>query len=113
MYWRNLEIARKTNKTYGIEFKKNGQSIDITNWTIYFTVKENIKDSDAEAKIKKDIATHSDPINGKSIIPLRVEDTTLPAGNYYYDIKIKDDSGNIKILISGRIKFTETVTQRD
>ena len=34
-----LLIYKKSTKTYEIQFKKDGGVVDITGWTIYFTVK--------------------------------------------------------------------------
>lgn len=108
----DITIPKYTSKSYKMLFKNNGTVEDITGWTIYFTVKENMQDSDANAKIKKDITVHEDPTNGKTYLRLTKEDTNIDAGSYHYDIKYEDDDGNTGILISGRINITTTVTQR-
>lgn len=114
---KNLIIPKQTSKVFELQFKKNGQPIDITEWVVYFTVKSAMKDTDDEAVIEKDIGdesgatSHSDPTNGKTLIELSATDTNLE-GNYYYDVKYKDDSDNVGILFQGRIKFTRTVTTR-
>jgi len=105
---KNLTIFKKDTKTYELKFKKNGAGIDITDWTIYFTVKEKMEDSDLEAIIKKDISAHSDPSNGVTTISLTSEDTDY-TGNYYYSIDYKDGDGNEGVLFHGRIKFQESV----
>ncbi len=111
MEYKDIELASKSTKVIELQFTKNGGVIDITDWTIYFTAKENIKDSDDNAKIKKDITTHSDPENGKTLIELSTSDTNL-VGNYYYDIRFKDTDGNTDVLFYGRIKFVKSVTTR-
>ena len=105
---KDLEIYSKTTKTYELIFKKNGVAENITGWTIYFTCKTNMKDSDNNAKIKKDITAHSDPINGKTLIELSTTDTDL-IGSYYYSIDYKDDDDNVGILFTGRIRFIKPV----
>lgn len=110
--WKDLEIFRKTTKVYELNFKKDGQVLPITGWTIYFTVKENMADPDVDAKIKKDITTHIDPTQGKTIIELSTIDTDLDPKSYYYDIKYKDAEGNAGILFRGRITIIEPVTTR-
>lgn len=112
MECKNLIVVRKTTKTYEIRIKKNGISEDITDWTIYFTVKAEYADSDDDAIIKKDITTHEDATNGKTLITLSSTDTDKTAGNYHYDIKYKDDEDNIGILSYGKFKIAEAVTQR-
>lgn len=118
--WRDLEIFRKTTKNYEliVTNESTGRAEDITDWEINFTVKKNMKDTDEEAVITKDIglmsgadSEHSDPTNGKTIITIDPDETDL-TGVYYYDIKYVKGDGNTGIIVRGRIKFIETVTQR-
>ena len=111
--WKDLEIFRKTTKVYELIFKQDGLPLDITDWTIYYTLKENMGDSDDNAKIKKDITTHMDAPNGKTTIELSTTDTNLTSMSYYYDIKYKDDEGNVGILFRGRTTIVEPVTTRE
>lgn len=108
---RNLVIPRKTTKSYALNFQKAGQSVDITGWTIYFTVKSKMSDTDSEAVIAKDVTSHYEAKNGKTMISLTTTDTDRK-GDFYYDIKYKDDDGNAGILYHGRLTFRETVTTR-
>lgn len=109
---KDLEIFQNTTKVYELIIKKLGMTIDITDWIIYFTVKKNMNDKDNDAKIKKDITDHADPTNGKTLIELTTSDTNL-IGSHLYDIKYKDDSGNVGIICNGRIKFIKPVTTRE
>ena len=115
MLYKDLVIMKKTTKIYEIKFKDKdtGAKEDITDWTLYFTVKLNMLDTDVNAKINKDITIHEDAVNGKTVIELSTSDTDLDAGIYYYDIKYKDDEDNVGILFSGRITIVESVTQRE
>lgn len=113
---KDIVIPKKTSKVFELQFKENGQTVDITEWVVYFTCKEAMKDDDDDAVIKKDIGyeqatAHSDPTNGKTLITLEPTDTDLE-GVYYYDVKYKDSDDNTGILFQGRIKFTRTVTTR-
>jgi hypothetical protein len=109
---RNLVIFRNTSKSFQLNFKDTvGNPEDITGWTVYFTVKEKMEDADVDAKISKDITSHYDATAGKTLISLTASDTNLK-GNYYYDVKYKDDSNNTGILFHGMIKFREPVTVR-
>ena len=107
----DFDIDRKTTKAIELLFKRNKVPIDITGWTIYFTVKSKMEDSDSSALIQKDITSHLDPKNGKSLITLDPSDTDR-RGSFNYDIKYKDLSDNTGILYYGRIRFRETVTTR-
>lgn len=111
--WKDFEIFRKTTKVYELNFKKDGSPLDISDWKIYFTMKENMGDIDDIAKIKKDITTHMDAPNGKTTIELSTTDTDLTPKNYYYDIKYKDDEDNVGILFRGRITIVKPVTTRE
>lgn len=110
--WKDLQLIRKTSKSYELTFKKDGVPQNITDWTIYFTVKLNMQDSDDSAKIKKDVTTHVDVLNGKTLIELCSSDTDIPARSYYYDIKYKDANDNVGVILRGRYKVVEIVTQR-
>lgn len=109
MKWKDLELVKKTTKTYELQFTENGLQIDITGWSVYFTLKEKMEDSDATAKINKTVTSHSAPTQGKTLIELTSSDTDLDAGNYYYSIDYKDDDDNEQVLFTGRIRVIETV----
>ena len=89
----HLIIIKGTTPSYELEFTEDEVAIDITGWTIYFTVKENITDSDANAKINKKITSHTDAENGKSLITLTKIETNLE-GTYHYSLDYKDDEDN-------------------
>jgi len=107
--WEDIQLARKTTKTFELQFDSDGAPVDITGWTIYFTVKEKMNDTDANAKISRTVTTHTEPTNGKTLIELTVSDTDIPAGNYYYSIDSKDDDDNEQVLFYGRVRIIEPV----
>lgn len=112
LYWKDLEIFKKTSKTYEIRITRDGVAEPISGWTFYFTVKVNMADTDANAKIKKDVTEHVDAAGGKTLIELTPTDTDITATSYWYDIKYVDDCSNSGVLFRGRLKISETVTQR-
>jgi len=108
----NLEITRGDDVYYILNFTDaNSLPIDITGWIVFFTVKENLADTDGEAKIRKDITTHTDPANGKTRIHLTNTDTRL-SKSHYYDVQVKKPDGSIITLLIGNINFKKDVTQR-
>ena len=109
----NLTIKRGDSKTYTLKFADEDNSpIDITGWTVFFTMKANIDDVDNDAKIKKDITTHTDPTNGETEISLSATDTAQDIGSYVFDIQIKKSTGEIKTILEGIINVGKDVTQR-
>ena len=109
----NLSVIRGDDKYYIITIKDDdGVAIDITGWTVYFTVKEDTNDDDADAKIKKDVTSHTTPISGITQIHLTNEDTTLDVRNYYYDIQVKKSDDTIMTIVAGNFEVTQDITTR-
>ena len=108
-----LEITRGDSKTYTLLFRdENDACVNITGWTIFFTVKQNAGQSDDDAKIKKDITIHTDPLNGQSAIELTSSDTASLQGGYLYDIQYKDASGKIHTIVEGIFSVAKDITRR-
>jgi len=107
----DFEIVILDTKTIPLEFYTDSGKIDISAWTVFFTMKEKITDLDAAAKISKTITVHVDPTNGYTEIPLTSADTTQNPGNYVYDVQVKY-SGEIKTILTGTITILSGVTIR-
>jgi hypothetical protein len=108
-----LEIKRGDSKDYTLIFKdEDGNYIDITGWTVFFTAKIEIDDTDEQAVIKKTITVHTNPTAGQTKIQLTSSDTNLTQTSYVYDIQIKKSTGEIKTIVEGLINITKDVTQR-
>jgi len=111
----NLEtLYRGDSREYNLTFtNSNGESINITDWKIYFTIKLSCIDGDNKAVIKKDITIHDDPINGKTKIILLPNDTNvIKPDKYWYDIQVKRGEDNILTLLRGRIEILTDITRR-
>ena len=94
---------------YKVNFTKNKIGIDITNFTVYFTMKINKEDADSAAVINKKITIHVDAINGKSLIEFIEADTKDLLGNYYYEIAYKNsDDNTADVLFYGRMTIAKT-----
>lgn len=72
----------------------DGNAVDLTGGTLFFTVKNTIDDVDDDALISKEITTFSAPTTGVATVTLTPTETDLPAGNYFYDVQFKS-SGNV------------------
>jgi len=111
----NFKFYRGDDQVLALEFTENGAVKDITGWKIYFTLKKNIDDADADAKtFKKDITTHTYPTQGKTEIPLLNTEMDALEGLYFYDIQYKDIAtpALIKTVLSGTMNFTKDITRR-
>jgi hypothetical protein len=114
----NLELYRGDNKTYNLNFTdSNGDVIDITGYTIYFTIKNKktykLDNDDNGALVKINVTTHADPTQGESQINITSDLTNdIEPNTYVYDIQLKDDSDNILTITSGNIKIIADITRR-
>jgi hypothetical protein len=111
----NLEsVTVGDTQAYNFSFETQlGVAKDITDWTIYFTVKESSTDPDGEAIISKDVTSHDKPTDGETSVTLEPSDTKVEPGAYVYDVQIKRDTGTVTTLMTGMIEFTRGVTERD
>ena len=92
---------------------KNGNPIDLTGATLWFTVKKSPIDLDAEAIIQKKLITFTDPTNGIATIIIMPEDTqTLDAPlKLYYDFQLVDPKGNVTTVLEGTFKLKRDITR--
>lgn len=88
----NLEIVRKDTKNYRVILKRDGVAVDISGWTVYFTVKTDFNDADTDALISKNylMPNNSDSQAGIGYLPLSSSDTNIAVGEYVYDMKFID-----------------------
>jgi len=110
----NLERYRGDDDPLDLAFTDGDDVvIDITGATIFFTVKENETDADADALISKDITSHTDPTAGKTSIDITAADTNdLDPGTYYYDIQYKSALGKIATIEKGNFTILADITRR-
>lgn len=112
---KSLDVIRGDDKYYVVNIKDGaGLPIDITGWTIFLTIKDDVSVNDEDSIIAKTISEHIDPINGKSKIHLTNAETNH-VGVYYYDVQVKKPNGaedDIFTVLSGEIEFKQDVTQR-
>jgi hypothetical protein len=112
-----IEITRGDDESIVVTFTDvNDDPIDLTGSTVFFTVKtaERLNgQNDDDASIKKNVTDHTDPTNGITTIPLTSVDTNLdPTANYWYDLQLKDSSGNISSTRKGKFSILADVTRR-
>ncbi len=89
----------------------DGDPVDITGYTIYFTLKENKYDDEADAIITEDVTTHVNPTGGISKVELSAEDTAELQETYYYDLVYKVGAV-VKAFANGVMTFQRSITER-
>lgn len=110
-----IAITRGDTETIAVTFRdENSALINITGYTVFFTVKrkQDISKDDSVAVIQKDVTSHTDPVNGATEIVLSSSDTAIGEGSYIYDIQTNDGSGNITTVIKGKFTVSNDVTKR-
>jgi len=103
------EIYRKDTQSFLLEFleeiedpenpkKTIVEPIDITGWEVYYIVKRNLYDPDADALIEKVLTNHFDALKGQTIVELSSDDTDIDDDYYHYIIYIKTPIGEQKLI---------------
>ena len=114
----NFTVKRGDSFRQKINVYLDDIPVDITGWTIYFTVKKQKIDTDDKAVIKKNITEHIDPTKGESMLLVLPDETKNLLGSYYYDLQIKrpvsqpGQYDDIQTPLEGIIIFTEDITIR-
>ena len=110
-----ITIIKRDSYSFPLTFKDaDCNAIDITGYTIFFTVKTlaNIDNADTSAIIQKNITTHTSPTTGQSLLTLTTTDTDQTAGTYWYDLQVKTPAGNIISCEKGEFVINQDVTNR-
>lgn len=109
-----IRIIKGDDITFDCEFKNGCSAVDLTGATLFFTIKTlaNADNSDTTAIISKTITNHYDAVNGRTRIELTSTDTNVKAGNYWYDIQLKDSGGKISSCEKGQIEILQDITRR-
>jgi|AntRauTorcE11898_2_1112593.scaffolds.fasta_scaffold16195_2 hypothetical protein len=88
-----IEIGLGDGLVLDVEVTEDGAAKDITGWTVLFTIKKTLSDSDADAVVSKDITSHSDPVNGISLIAVP-EDELTEVGIFHANVRFLDSVGD-------------------
>lgn len=108
-----ISVVRGDDVTLNLTFKdEDGDAINITGYTIFFTVKERLGDIDADALISKSTTTHSNPTGGISSLELTASETNLDEGLYYFDFQLKTSAGKINSTTRDVFEVSRDVTIR-
>lgn len=107
-----MKVIRRDDVTFELTFKDSDEAvIDLTTGTVFFTVKTNLTDADADAILAKEIDTFETPETGIMLLNLSRTETDIEPGSYYFDIQLKLDD---KVTSSerGKFKVVQDITVR-
>lgn len=108
-----LEVIKRDDVDFELSFTDvDGNPINLTGSTVFFTVKKNKTDVDNDAVIKKEITSFDDPTSGVALLELSKSDTDISPRSYYFDVQIKDSGGKISSSSVGRFIVSQDVTIR-
>jgi len=109
-----IEVIRGDDITINATFKDdNGDAINITGYTVFFTVKDNYTSTtDSAALISKTVTSHTFPLLGQTSIDITNTETNLAEADYYYDFQLKDTSSKIASTQRGIFAVSWDVTRR-
>lgn len=108
-----ITIIRGDDQSLDLTIKNaDGSAFNLTDCTVYFTVKKRFHDSDTDAIIKKDVTVHTNAAGGLTTVELTKTDTTIDARKYLWDIQVKDSSDKIFSVVYGDFIVKHDVTNR-
>jgi len=107
-----LEIVRRDNREFSFYlYDTDGGAYDLTNCSMYATVKTSYEDTDAQAKVLKTLLIAA-PATGKAILPFVPADTVYLLGNYYFDLQLIDASFRTRTILRTVLKVAPDITIR-
>lgn len=108
-----LTVFKGDDKTWNITVSDaDGDAIDLSGQTIFFTVKENKTDPDSAALIQATNSTHTSATGGTSTITITNTQSDLDAGNYFFDLQIVSAGSLVTTWVVGDFEVVQEVTRR-
>lgn len=89
---------------------KSGNDIDITGWTFVLTLKEQRSDDDAEAIYQDTVTSHTNATAGETELEIPKSETETLFGDYWYDIKFKNNAGEVDSVLAGVFRIEDSIT---
>lgn len=108
-----IEIIRGDDVELEFTFTDiDGNAVDLTESTVFFTVKKYAKDEDDDALIVKDFDFVGTGTSGILTLWLEAEETDIDVGVYSYDVQILDKEGYVFSSQAGKLKVNRDITVR-
>jgi hypothetical protein len=107
-----IEVVQGDDTSIVLTLKKaSGSVYDLTDCTIFATVKRDSQDADSSALIST-ILVSAAPTNGQATWNITDLETKYMSGLYKYDIQMVNNIGNVSTLQRGDFLVTQDVTKR-
>lgn len=108
----NQSCARGDDWFTDIQFYDENGPVDITDWTIWLTIKRSQEDEDSAAVYQQEVTSHLDATNGLSRVHI-TNALNLFRGSYYYDIQFKTDDAipQVGTIMTGQFMFYTDITR--
>ena len=106
----DLALVKSDSKTYTLTIKDDGVAVDISGWSLYFTVKANYEDADVDAIITKNVIfpANASSVAGVGYLLLTEDDTDVALGNYKYDMKLISSETSRETFLRGKYNIIPT-----
>lgn len=111
----NLQTYRGDDLDIGLTFTDTDEvPIDITGWTLFFTMKHTKDDTDDQALLQLNILPSeiAAPLTGEAKFHVTNQQSALFNGPYWYDIQVKKADNSIQTVTQGNINFLTDATIR-
>lgn len=109
-------LVRGDDWTLKLVLTSDGSVLDITGYSFWFTLKENIDDADPGAvQVTATPDTSGSPTEASQgilyiTVPKASTDSLSPK-TYNYDVQQVDGSGNVQTLLIGKVKVVKDITR--
>lgn len=114
----NLEMYRGDSFLLKLGLKEDGKPVDITNATIWFTVKEYSNDLDSNAVIQKSTSDGITILNAQlGYISIRIDTQDTDVLNlketktFYWDLQYQNADAVLQTLFCGKFKVIQDITR--
>lgn len=101
---------------HSFTLQQDSVAIDLTNGTVWFTVKESSVEEDTDALLAYDSGTPTDleitdAAAGELTVHFQAADTANLEGQWLYDLQVKLQAGTVITMARGTIEFLENLTR--
>ena len=108
-----LTVNKRDDKVFTFHFyDEDGDAIDLTDAALYTTVKQNLTDADAAAKIATALVVTAPATNGIATWTLLPASTQYMEGLYFWDVQMVSATGVVTTLIRDVFEVLPDVTIR-
>ena len=106
-------LVRGDDWSLKLTITSSGNAVDINGYTYYWTLKENVDDSDSAAAVQVTISpTGASASAGEVTLTASAATTTqITPQTYNYDVQQVNDSGVVQTLLLGKVKVVKDITR--